>query len=84
MFYKKEAISRELYQYCLDEGYADANLIAKWKKEGYEKLCCLRCVQTKDHNFGTTCVCRVPKAKLDTTKPIECNHCGCRGCASGD
>lgn len=23
------------------------SLIAKWKKAGYEKLCCLRCIQTK-------------------------------------
>lgn len=23
------------------------SLIAKWKKTGYEKLCCLRCIQTK-------------------------------------
>jgi len=22
----------ELYEYCLNEGYADKNLIAKWKK----------------------------------------------------
>lgn len=23
------------------------SLIAKWKKTGYEKLCCLRCIQTR-------------------------------------
>jgi hypothetical protein len=23
------------------------SLIAKWKKAGYEKLCCLRCIQTR-------------------------------------
>ena len=32
MFYKKKKISRELYNFCLKNGYADANLIAKWKK----------------------------------------------------
>lgn len=32
LFYKRNAISKELYQYCLNEGIADANLIAKWKK----------------------------------------------------
>jgi bud site selection protein 31 len=84
MFYKKHEITREVYDYCLREGYGDANLIAKWKKQGYERLCCLRCIQTKDHNFGTTCICRVPKSKLETGKLIECQHCGCRGCASGD
>jgi len=50
---------------------------------GYERLCCLRCIQTRDHNFATTCVCRVPK-HLREEQVIECVHCGCRGCASGD
>ncbi|GJX71254.1 protein BUD31 homolog 2 [Tanacetum coccineum] len=31
------------------------------KRPGYERLCCLRCIQPRDHNFQTTCVCRVPK-----------------------
>jgi bud site selection protein 31 len=68
LYYKREAISRELYDWLLKEGYADAkfvclfkalthqyevydsplnSLIAKWKKTGYEKLCCLRCIQTR-------------------------------------
>ncbi|KAG6861961.1 hypothetical protein C0995_009145 [Termitomyces sp. Mi166 len=51
LYYKREAISRELYDWLLKEGYADANLIAKWKKTGYEKLCCLRCIQTRDMNY---------------------------------
>jgi G10 protein len=55
----------ELYEYCLKEKIADANLIAKWKKQGYENLCCLRCIQTRDTNFGTNCICRVPKGKLE-------------------
>ena len=38
---------QELYDWLLKEGYGDANLIAKWKKAGYEKLCCVRCIQTK-------------------------------------
>lgn len=32
LFYRQKEISRELYDFCLREGYADANLIAKWKK----------------------------------------------------
>ncbi|KAJ3083656.1 Component of the SF3b subcomplex of the U2 snRNP [Quaeritorhiza haematococci] len=83
IYYKRHAISKELYEYCLKEGHADAALIAKWKKPGYEKLCCLRCIQPRDTNFGTTCVCRVPKEKLEEDRVIECLHCGCRGCASG-
>lgn len=54
----------------------------KWQP-GYERLCCSRCMQPRDHNFQTTCVCRVPK-HLREEKVIECVHCGCNGCASGD
>lgn len=43
-FYLKKEISRELYDYCLQERWADSNLIAKWKKQGYERLCCLNCI----------------------------------------
>lgn len=38
LYYEKEAISKELYDYLLKNGYADAMLIAKWKKNGYEKV----------------------------------------------
>ncbi|GLU19231.1 hypothetical protein SLE2022_354920 [Rubroshorea leprosula] len=83
LYYKTNEISTELYEFCLYQGYGDRNLIAKWKKSGYERLCCLRCIQPRDHNFGTTCVCRVPKHLMEE-KVVECVHCGCRGCASGD
>ena len=32
LFYRKHEISRELYEFCLREKYADPNLVAKWKK----------------------------------------------------
>ncbi|ESQ55274.1 hypothetical protein EUTSA_v10026504mg [Eutrema salsugineum] len=83
LYYRRKEISKELYEFCLDQGYADRSLIAKWKKSGYERLCCLRCIQPRDHNYGTTCVCRVPK-NLREEKAVECVHCGCQGCASGD
>ncbi|KAJ9559090.1 hypothetical protein OSB04_013704 [Centaurea solstitialis] len=119
LYHRRKEISNELYEFCLDQGYADRNIIAKWKKAryplyislksasygagnadvvtldtmilmvrvefqpGYERLCCLRCIQPRDHNFQTTCVCRVPK-HLREEKVIECVHCGCKGCASGD
>ena len=35
MFYKKKEISKQLYLLCLKEKWADANLIAKWKKNGF-------------------------------------------------
>ncbi|ETS79946.1 Cell cycle control protein cwf14 [Pestalotiopsis fici W106-1] len=85
LYYEKEAISKELYEWLLKNGHADAKLIAKWKKQGYEKLCCLRCVQTKETNFNSTCICRVPKAQMkDETSEVQCVSCGCRGCASSD
>lgn len=97
LYYTREAISKQLYDWLLKNGYADANLIAKWKKQGYEKLCCLRCVQTKETNFGATCICRVPKGGLRRKEGdadgegaevggggIQCVNCGCRGCASSD
>jgi bud site selection protein 31 len=84
MFYNKKKISREVYNFALRHGYADANLIAKWKKDGYERLCCLRCIQKKDTNHGTACICRVPKHSLAADQVVECVHCGCRGCASTD
>ncbi|CAN1308006.1 Protein BUD31 homolog 1, partial [Linum perenne] len=83
LYHRRNEISKELYEFCLDQGYGDRNLIAKWKKPGYERLCCLRCIQPRDHNYATTCVCRVPK-NLREEEVIECVHCGCKGCASGD
>lgn len=32
LFYRRKAISRELFDFCLEQGHADKNLIAKWKK----------------------------------------------------
>jgi bud site selection protein 31 len=100
LYYEKEAISKQLYDYLLKNGYADPMLIAKWKKQGYEKvgsmsrlrngdadllqLCCTRCIQTKETNFRSTCICRVPRETLKENQDIQCVNCGCRGCASGD
>ena len=64
----------ELYEYCLKENIADKNLIAKWKKQGYENLCCLRCIQARDTNFGTNCICRVPKSKLEAVSSVGHKH----------
>ena len=75
LYYNREAISTELYQWLLKQNYADANLIARWKKQGYEKLCCLKCIATTETNFGTACICRVPKAKLSKGTTVECVHC---------
>lgn len=81
LFWKRKAISRQLYDYCINEKIADAALIAKWKKPGYENLCCLKCIQTRDTNYGTNCICRVPKDQLQEGRVVECVHCGCKGCS---
>lgn len=80
-YFKSGEITKELYDFCINEKLADGNLIAKWKKPGFENLCCLRCIQARDTNFGTNCICRVPKNQLEEDKIIECVHCGCRGCS---
>ena len=84
--YKSKKIDKKVYDFCIRQKYADAALIAKWKKSGYERLCCMQCIQVEDHSFGTVCICRVPKSKLadDSAHAIECVKCGCHGCASGD
>jgi bud site selection protein 31 len=76
-----QEISRELYDYLLRENYADGALIAKWKKPGFGRLCCVRCVQAGDTNFRTTCVCRVPAKDRGDGETVRCVSCGCRGCA---
>lgn len=90
MFYKRKAISKELYEWLLKEKYADKMLIAKWKKKGYEKLCCLKCIQSDETTHGNTCICRVPRTTLEKNSKDgvvtfkQCIHCGCNGCASTD
>ncbi|CAN6674366.1 pre-mRNA-splicing factor Bud31p [Trichomonascus vanleenenianus] len=96
LYYKKKAISGDLYQWLLKNRHADANLIAKWKKQGYENLCCLLCIQARNtqqedgskdkYVDRTTCICRVPRAQLAKSghKVSGCVACGCRGCASTD
>lgn len=80
MYHVKHEISKELYDWCVKEGHADAALMAKWRKPGYERLCCLTCIQTKEHNYGTACICRVTRDRLDPGRMVECVHCGCHGC----
>ncbi|KAJ5888893.1 cell cycle control protein cwf14 [Penicillium taxi] len=80
-----EPISRELYDYLIKKGYADQSLIAYWKKQGYEQLCCTQCV--KKMKGGTKCICRVRKDHFtdkDGAPDFACVTCGCSGCASGD
>lgn len=84
LYHFKKQISKDIYDFCLEEKQIDKNLISKWKKPGYERLCCLSCVQKSNQNYGTTCICRVPKKDLNKDIIIECKHCGCKGCVTYD
>ena len=81
LYFKNREISRELFDYLIKEGWADSALIAKWKKPGFDHLCCLKCASTSAHTHGSTCICRVPKNQLEPGQIVECTNCGCRGCA---
>ncbi|RHY26768.1 hypothetical protein DYB32_007314 [Aphanomyces invadans] len=83
MYYKYKKISKEVYEYCLRMKLADANLIAKWKKPGYERLCSTFAINSKNYNYGTVSICRVPRQQLADGQQIQERHSGCRGCASG-
>ncbi|RDW89470.1 hypothetical protein BP6252_01502 [Coleophoma cylindrospora] len=50
LYYEKEAISKQLYEWLLKNGYADAMLIAKWKKTGYEKVAMLPAMCTNQRD----------------------------------
>jgi bud site selection protein 31 len=88
MYYKRKVISKDLYDWLLLQPYTNGDLIAKWKKQGYEKLCCVQCIVAKDKNHKNSCVCRVPKSTLikneEDPQAVECITCGCKGCASTD
>lgn len=82
LYYKKKAISKELYDFLLQEKWGDAALIAKWKKPGYEYLCSLQAIDKRNSNFNTTAICRVPLhlRKSGGTGPSVTT--GCISCAS--
>ncbi len=84
-FWTRHVISRRLYEWCVSPvggAIADRELVAKWRRPGYEELCCLRCIQGSETFSGKVCVCRVPKGSLAEGRDIECVHCGCTGCTS--
>lgn len=84
MYYKRKLISKKVYDYCIKNKIIDAALVAKWKKSGYETLCSLTAIQTRDTTHGTTNLCRVPlsKRRADAVRPSQTT--GCISCCSGD
>lgn len=83
MYYTYNRISKEVYDYCITNKIVDAQLIAKWKKPGYERLCSTYVINPRNYKFGTVSICRVPRHSLPPGTEIEDPMTGCRGCASG-
>lgn len=85
LYFTKKGISKELYMWLLHEKIVDKLLIAKWSKKGYERLCCLRCINKQEFLTGDkVCICRTPKKDLKINKKktatLACTLCGCNGC----
>jgi bud site selection protein 31 len=84
MYYKFHAISAECYEYCCKNNLINKNLSLKWKEKGYERLCSLHAIDSRNFQFGGTSICRVPKRNLRPEQlEIVSVFNGCRGCASG-
>lgn len=60
---KDRSLDKDTYKKLIKYNLADATLINFWNTPGYEKLCCIRCIQTLDHKNSTVCKCRVPIEK---------------------
>ncbi|KAI4291949.1 bud site selection protein 31 [Pancytospora philotis] len=73
--------SARLYRFLVGQKYIDTNLVRHWKKNGYENLCCLRCIQPRGGG-EKVCLCRTPQKYRSTDDAdLSCNCCGCNGCA---
>lgn len=83
MYWRYGRISRDVYDYCIRTKLVDGALMAKWRKPGYGKLCSTYVINSRNYNFGTVSICRVPPQSLGEDRAIECPMTGCRGCASG-
>jgi len=84
MFHTYKKISRPVYDFCVKNKIADAALIAKWKKPGYERLCSTYVINPSNYKFGTVSICRVPLQDRNAEKRrAQDPTTGCFGCASG-
>ena len=94
LYYVEKSLSRQVYQWILKEKLIDNLLIAKWKKKGYEHLCCVRCINKKEFLSGDkVCICRVSSSNQskkknkknndsDDKEKMICTLCGCNGCTT--
>jgi bud site selection protein 31 len=71
--YKRGEIGRKTLGRCVKERVVDLEMIKAWRRNGYERVCCLLCVG------GSICICRVPRGKV--SEEVECFSCGCHGCS---
>ena len=84
LYYIHHRISKSVYQYCLDQKWVDAGLMAKWKKPGYERLCSTYVINPMHYKFGSTSICRVPyKDRSPEQLGVQDPTTGCLGCFSG-
>ena len=84
MHYVHHKISRQVLDYCVKKKLADAALMAKWKKPGYERLCSTYVINPSNYKFGTTSICRVPHSqRREELRFAQDPTTGCLGCASG-
>jgi len=83
MYHKHGKIDKKVLDYCVRNKIVDGGLVGKWTKPGYEKLCSTYVINSRNYNFGTVSICRVPKHSLGEDQVVECPTTGCRGCASG-
>eukprot|EP01062_Namystynia_karyoxenos_P067278 TRINITY_DN61189_c0_g1_i1.p1 TRINITY_DN61189_c0_g1~~TRINITY_DN61189_c0_g1_i1.p1 ORF type:complete len:246 (+),score=94.70 TRINITY_DN61189_c0_g1_i1:77-739(+) len=84
MYHRYHRIEKPVFDYCIKEKLIDAQLAAKWKKPGYERLCSVHAVNPRNFNFGTVDICRVPRHDLPEEQiQHESKFNGCRGCATG-
>lgn len=78
LYYQRKLIDKKLYLWLVKYKFVNNELISKWRKQGYENLCCLQCIGQ------TVCICRVPKSVSKSNETIKCVNCGCKGCASNN
>jgi bud site selection protein 31 len=77
----EKTMGSDLFEWILNQGFADRHLIKIWQRPGYERACCTECVSDKDPAGG--CICRRPVARNET-KGLRCRECWCHGCATCD
>lgn len=85
MFYKFKRIDQATYDYCVRNKLINGPLSAKWREPGYEKLCSLHAIDSRNFSFGGVSICRTPRAKLvGRPEKVQYIFNGCLGCGSGE